>query len=477
MLGAASELEEILDVYGAGRNRRWYPLRRLTATIKLFAGVAYQLQHILLFLPAYRLQPVEQDFPDATTRALGVICGILRRSLEALVTAAGGLGLTLREEDGPGSAYVETIVRGHLPADRTSQKAASPEETVARVATAFLNLAEDGKFIHVTQQEKPDHYADWIPEPISEARLRDLEQRFHNLQSLYDTHISDTNVESLDADLLVLRGHVSVIYHLLETATSLAHYCERHILSFAPRAGAPEAAQGPTVDSTAEGPIVDPTEVLDVLMSFSLACASRFMLATRGLCHEMLRRYAIAGHVTVPVPRYRGFHVRPSTLVARIVAHYGSDVSMKLEKETYNAGFTLDLFRANEKITAVKRRLLAREVYGLSPAGGPGWNPEATVREVAHELFTRNKIVLYERNLVLDGIAAREDETPADYVTRALTQLLAIGKIDMEMDVTVTFYGDRRVLEDIKLLADNGYGEDDFGNNLPLPEKLAYLRK
>jgi hypothetical protein len=33
------------------------------------------------------------------------------------------------------------------------------------------------------------------------------------------------------------------------------------------------------------------------------------------------------------------------------------------------------------------------------------------------------------------------------------------------------------VLEDIRLLAANGYGEDDFGNNLPLPEKLQYLRR
>jgi hypothetical protein len=150
---------------------------------------------------------------------------------------------------------------------------------------------------------------------------------------------------------------------------------------------------------------------------------------------------------------------------------------MTLEKETYNAGFTLDLFRANEKIMAVKRRLLAREVFSCSPHGGPGWNAEAAVREVAHELFTRNKVVLYERSLSLDGVAPREDETVPEFVTRALAQLLTIGKIDMEMDVTVTFTGDRRVLEDIKLLADGGYGEDDFGNNLPLPEKLAYLRK
>jgi hypothetical protein len=52
-----------------------------------------------------------------------------------------------------------------------------------------------------------------------------------------------------------------------------------------------------------------------------------------------------------------------------------------------------------------------------------------------------------------------------------------MGKIDIEMDITVAFAGDQRVLEDIRLLAENGYGEDDFGNNLPLPPKLSYLRK
>jgi len=45
------------------------------------------------------------------------------------------------------------------------------------------------------------------------------------------------------------------------------------------------------------------------------------------------------------------------------------------------------------------------------------------------------------------------------------------------MEIMATFYGDRRVIEDIRLLAENGYGEDDFGNNLPLPAKLQYLRK
>jgi len=106
---------------------------------------------------------------------------------------------------------------------------------------------------------------------------------------------------------------------------------------------------------------------------------------------------------------------------------------------------------------------------------------ERLMRRLAHDavrsLFSQNKLVLYDRNLPLEEIRPLKDETAAEFVTRALIQLFTMGKIDVVMDIGVTFTGDRRVLADIRLLAESGYGEDDFGNNLPLPEKLSYLRK
>ena len=47
----------------------------------------------------------------------------------------------------------------------------------------------------------------------------------------------------------------------------------------------------------------------------------------------------------------------------------------------------------------------------------------------------------------------------------------------MDANLTATFIGDKRVLADIKLLAESGYGEDNFGNNVPLPDKLVCLRR
>ena len=58
-----------------------------------------------------------------------------------------------------------------------------------------------------------------------------------------------------------------------------------------------------------------------------------------------------------------------------------------------------------------------------------------------------------------------------------MARLLAMGKIDVDAKLKARFVGDKRVLDAIELLAESGYGEDKFGNNVPLPEELAYLRR
>jgi hypothetical protein len=480
LLSEATKIEELLDAYGVKNNKRWFPLRQAVAPIKLFSNVSYILIHILHFLPNYHLLSIKEDFPAATEKALNFTCSILIESTEALIRQAEKLDIKIPDAVPALENFGDEILEGHLASDRPRQQVASPEETVVYLATAFLNLAEASTFLHAVQNQHIDNYADWIPDPISEERLRNLEEMFHNLQSLYDTHISDSNVETLDKNLPVLRGHITVIYHLLETATAFTHYCERHLLGSTPF---PQPhLQG----------LGDRETLLDVLIHYSVAFASRYITRTRSLCHEMLRRYAIQGRITVPAPRYRGFHVRPSTLVARIVSHYGSDVQMLLTGEVYNAGVTLDLFRANEKINAGKKRWLRAEVSKLGLSCRPDTSGDSREKDenqqtnelmekLAHStiqaLFSQNKLVLYDRSIPLEEIKPLPEETAAEYITRALIQLLTIGKIDVVMDINVTFSGDQRVLQDIKLLADGGYGEDDFGNNLPLPDKLSYLRR
>jgi hypothetical protein len=156
---------------------------------------------------------------------------------------------------------------------------------------------------------------------------------------------------------------------------------------------------------------------------------------------------------------------------------------MSLEGETYNAGVTLDLFRANEKINAGKKRWLRAEAHKLAYNGDlknadtSGEKFEQLTHSAIQALFSQNKLVLYERNLPIQEIKPQKEESVPEYICRVLIQLLTMGKIDVVLDINIAFHGDQRVLQDIKLLADSGYGEDDFGNNLPLPENLSYLRR
>jgi hypothetical protein len=226
-------------------------------------------------------------------------------------------------------------------------------------------------------------------------------------------------------------------------------------------------------------PIVKAEVLLDVLMKYSVTHINLYIGCAEHLCHEMLKRYAEVGEIEVPVPPYRGFHVRPSTLIAKLVLHYGSEIQMEMDGEVYDASSPLGMFRANEKINAQKRRWLAAEIVRLNLVRDQNGQSDmnAMVREVVLTLAGRSKLILYEQPLGLPEEPARSEGTLLEKVVDEIARLLAMGKIDVDVKLTAKFIGDKRVLADIKLLAESGYGEDNFGNNVALPEKLAYLRR
>ena len=461
------QLEELLDAYDAGNSCRWCSFRSLTAAIKLFSDVSYELLHIQHSLPAYRLLPIERDFVKATEEALEFTGGVLSRAAEQMVVRASQLGLTVPSRSVREKSYTEELPPGRLPHDCGTRRIETVSETVTLLATAFLNLAAESKDVRAASRAKPEEYASYVLNSISEEKLRSLELRFHNLQSLYDTYVSGTEAEELDTDLPVLRGHISVVFHLLKTATSFAHYYERHVNK--------ELCDSPTRFE----PLVKAEELLVVLMNYSVTSISLYIDCAEYLCQRMLKRYAEVDRVEVSVPPYRGFHVRPSTLISKLVLHYGSEVRMQMDEEDYDACSPLELFRANEKINAQKRRWLASEIVHLKlvqeQAGRSDIN--AIVRSVVLTLAERGKLILYEQPLQLPEEPTGKEGTLLEKVTDEMARLLAMGKIDVDANLTATFIGDKRVLADIKLLAESGYGEDNFGNNIPLPEKLGYLRR
>jgi hypothetical protein len=467
LLSQSMQIEELLDAYDAGNNCRWCSFRSLTAAMKLFSDVSYELLHIQHSLPAYRLLPVELDFVKATEGALGLTGAILSRAGKQMISRAEQIGLTIPQGSLREKSYTEELPVGRLPHDCCSRRIETVSETVTLLATAFLNLAAESKDVRAASQAKPEEYACYVLDSVSEEKLRSLELRFHNLQSLYDTYVSGTEAEDLDTDLPVLRGHISVVFHLLKTATAFAHYYERHVNK--------ERCNS----SSRFEPLVEAEDLLQILMNYSITSISLYISCAEHLCQRMLKRYAEVGHIEVSVPPYRGFHVRPSTLISKLVLHYGSEVRMQMDEEEYDASSPLELFRANEKVNAQKRRWLACEIVHLDIVKEKANknNIKSFVRSVVLTLAEQGKLVLYEQPLQLPEEPTDKDGTLLEKITCEMARLLAMGKIDVDANLTATFVGDKRVLADINLLAESGYGEDNFGNNIPLPEKLVYLRR
>ena len=467
LLSQSTQIEELLDGYGAGNNCKWCRFRSVIAAIKGFSDISYELLHILHALSGYHLLPIEKDFITATNETLEFTSDVLSRAARETLVQAEQIGLTIPTETKLDLSFSETLPKGRLPHLCERRKIDTVSETVILLATAFLNLAADSKSVKTASKAKAIDYTSSGSNLISEEKLRSLQLRFHNLQSLYDTYVSGTEASELDKDLPVLRGHISVVFHLLRTATLFAHHYERHINRQFCESRAKEKL------------LVQEDDIFNTLMEYSIAFISLYIDYTVNLCQEMIKRYAEITQVELPIPPYRGFHVRPSTLISSIVLHYGSKVEMQLGNESYDAGTTFDLFRANEVINLQKRRWLKEAIDNLKliQKEENQDNVDAVVLGIVLTLAGQGKVIIYEQPLKPPEESTITEGKLSDSVTDKIEKLFRIGKIDVDINIRATFIGDKRVLNDIKLLAESGYGEDKFGNNIGLPDELSYLRR
>ena len=466
LLSQSSQVEELLDAYGAANNQQWCRFRSLVAAIKLFADVSYELLHIESVLPQYRLLPLQNDYSEATEQALIFTGRILVRACKRLVSHAEVIGVPVANREFNDENFFEILPSGRLSQDNARRNIEDVGKMVTFVATAFLNMTADRTLLNISSCERPIDYASYMDSPISEENLRNLQLSFHNLQSLYDTFVSKSDTESLDPDLPVLRGHISVVLHLLRVATSLAHYYERHM----------SIHELPC--SIYKEPLVKPVTLLAYLMDYSIYYVKQYVLCAQKLCRDSLKKYAEISSLEVPVPRYRGFHVRPSTLISMIVLHYGSEVRMELNGQWYDASSPLELFRVNEEINARKRKWLMSQIVCLDLENhfSKYENVKDAVHDIVLKLAEESKLIIYEQPLEIKENIVGCD-TLIGKSKEEIARLLAIGKIDIVTDLKVRFKGDKRVLQDIRLLAESGYGEDNYGNNIPLPCGLRYLRR
>jgi hypothetical protein len=466
-------LEDFLDDYGAKNNRTWVYFRELVASARYMGYCSYMLQHVRNRYALYDVKnSKEKAFLDRTAMTQEFFNTAIKNVFRAICDEGTRLGLAIPEDRLKEEDFLDVASNKMLPHNLGEDFSSREEENVVKIASEYLNIMRDHEDLLFDRYHTPQEIAALIPEYLSEEKLRRFELRVHSLQSLYDTYLKNTKIETIHPSLNSMRGFISVALHLAEMATALIHFYERH---------ESELRQEKVRASIEQ--IIDKEMILDCIVNYCLLYCFKHLTRGVTLAQSFLKSFVVIDSIKVPIPTYMGFHVRPATMVMKIVKHYGSEVLMQIDSEAYDAGSALDIFRANEKISAQKRQLILEKI---NPTPAKGEIKQEDIKPLVYEELDR---------LIKEGWLSRLDELTIEDLTceiedssipaqelkplvaKEIKRLMAAGKIDIKIDIYATFKGDRRALRDIEALAVANYGEDAVGNNIDLPAELDYLRK
>ena len=464
----ATQLEEILDAYGARNNIAWYPFRVQTAVLKNFSSAGYELLHLHLTCRNYALFSLPPNFQADTLDAITYVTCLISCSLKMLLEHAEANDIAPHVTINQNFDFTEDLPPGRLPRNRKGWHHDSVKERVLKLATSFLHHTVDAKFFKAAAKIDPANWRNLNFDWLSETTLREQEIKFHNLQSLYDTYISDSETEASDPYLPKLRGHISAVLHLLRIATIFVHFYERHV------------KLNRSVLFCNEKCPFDGDWFFAVLTGYLTRYASEFLTRARTFCQQILARYPDDIR-EVPVPLYIGFHVRPSTLVAAIVNHYGGDVAMLLGDQEYNAKMAASMIHANGWIDQKKREYIFEQLRTLDLSKQEELLRQGaiTIEQALAEVFSllrqKNLLIFYAEDLPYAEVTRHHSGTFRELLRDAITDFQTGRKINVNMKATVVFRGNKLALDDIAILAAHDYGENHRGEDIALPKELEYL--
>lgn len=468
----SEKMEELLDASDARTNSRWFPLREAVATLKNFSTAGYELLHVYHSCQFYNLGNEYETFKAATEDHIAFLTQILYRTLLDFLAYGEKLGLLLEarpfQED-----FSEHITQFSLPRDRRPQGPVDVKNRIDTLAISVLNTTEDVKNFKSLAHSHPSEWNNLDFDFLCETRFRILEVNMHTLQSLYDTHISDSDSEDTNEDLLKLRGNITGALHMLRIASVYIHFYERHMRN--------NSSDEPLDISNVRSGAIEGIEFARIMLKYLAKYIALFLTSGRKLCSNLLRKYCVTKSVDVKIPPYIGFHVRPSTLVAAIVLHYGCEVKMRLGDSEYDASQFLNITLANNYLDQKKRAFLMQELHAINfreyeEAIEEGASKLEIIKQLLVKLVSMNIIQVYKLPFDLGCFDVDEYKTLRETVYNAVVYLMNNDRqLGIVYNTTVTFIGPEQAVDDIALLADANYCETERGEDLPLPRKLDYL--
>ena len=336
LLLEAEELESFLDDYGARYNKLYGTLRELVASARWFALTGHSLSHLESRFDSYAVRSVCSESEEADVSAtLDQARAFTRRSTGELLaeirTEAQKLGLEITPEMFPEANFATGAVRQQLPRNVGEHEPTEEQQKIAEVASKFLAACSMLDDMRIRRIKNHLERKAFLARLCSEEQARVYEATVHNLQSTYDTYIKNTVLEGRDERLPRLRGLTSASLHLLECATFLTHFVERH------------EGSGRDLVQRRLAQLIDAREVQDAILNAFLYWADFFLRRGRSIAEDLLPAYTNVQELCIDLSDEVKLHARPAALIVGIVGHYGTPVELDVGGNRCNAASILEV--------------------------------------------------------------------------------------------------------------------------------------
>lgn len=338
-------VEDFLDFHGAKKNKEWIFYRELSATVRHLSLAGYSQRHILNRYNFYDFGNTDYEFfkPDAFD-TLKIIQDSLKLAVPVVLKEARRLDIQIPEK-GYDLSYFPGISSTQLLDHNIDDFNAKDQQraNLTRISSEFLEIVRDFEQFAFYERYDIHKIKTLVPATVNEVTIRRFEMLIHNLQSSFDSYVVNTRSSSENKKLEQLRSHFSIVFHILQVMGRLLHFYERHLHDIGFKDVYKEVGEILTN-------LIDPDILLDRAVNFCLFYAWKFLSSGKALASKILNENVETSSIEVGIPVERGFHSRPSLLVAKIVQHYGGEVKLHVNDSVFDASSVLDIQWAGGKI-------------------------------------------------------------------------------------------------------------------------------
>lgn len=338
LVTATHALESFLDDHGARQNRHYATFGELVASLRGVASVRATALHVLHRLPHYGVDEIGEELPRDLNGASSTLDRFVVSLCRRLLEEAELLGVSTNPDEERAPIAAVEAPRHLLPRDLDAADAADERQHLAEIAARFQSILHASRNLQLGEKRTAEELVKFVAVSASEERCRWYESAVHNIQSMYDTWVHGTSLEQQEPWLIEFRGRISVALHMLEMATSLTHFYERH---------ESEDRHEPAREAIANA--VPRAEVLDLAVNVCLRQAYLFVESCADLARRIIETFVSESTVRLTLPDGLVLHARPLALIVKVARRHATPVEIIIDGESCSASSLMSLIMLGGK--------------------------------------------------------------------------------------------------------------------------------